>query len=413
MVAGLHGLDPRTALAAPAGRSFADDPLPVDGEFPAGLDGCLLQAAPHPATAATRKVVAGPHVFSGIRLGPGGARWHRDRMTARRSRPLGPVPALAPALWPADPRASGPDGPGTVALARPVREPGTARWHTIATYPGLSHAEHLIVGPGGATVHGETFALDDAPLMQAVALTDRYVVVLDLPVTYSRAAALVGARLPYTWRTDRPARIGLLPRGVDRPEPRWLPVDPCYVSHAVNAYDDGDVVILDAECRRRAFAGTSATAADPPHLRRWVLDPTAGAAHTRLLTREPETATVDERVSGRPHRHVFGSVNHGGDGATIIRHDLVTGTSRSGALGPGWRTGRPVFVPDPRRAQEGAGWLLVLAWHAGRRHCELRVLDARDPAGPHHAVVRLPVDLPVDRRIAWVPTGVLPSSRPR
>ena len=60
-------------------------------------------------------------------------------------------------------------------------------------------------------LRAEPFALDGAPYMEAVAVTRRFLVVFDLPYVYSRTADLIGVRLPYTWREDRAARVGLLP----------------------------------------------------------------------------------------------------------------------------------------------------------------------------------------------------------
>jgi 8'-apo-carotenoid 13,14-cleaving dioxygenase len=415
MVTAVRALDPKTALAVgTTGPSPMDGPLPVEGVLPEGLDGCLLQAGPHPVVAAASggNVVAGPHVLSGIRLSADGARWYRATVPVRRGEPLGPIPALAPSLWPAVPHLGGPDEPGLAALARPVREAGGAEWHTVATYPGLDYAEHLIAGPDGRVVHASAFALTGAPLMYATAITRRYVVVLDLPVTYSRAADLIGARLPYTWRPGRPARVGLLPRTAGAAaEPRWLPIDPCYVVDVVNAYDDGDRVVLDAGWQARACTGSPDSPDSPglldspgspaaPRVRRLTLDAGTGAVRVRSLPEALETGTVDERVSGRRHRYVFGTTAGGG---ALACHDLAEGTTRLAAPGPGWRVGPPVFAPDERRAEEGAGWIVVIARHAGRRSCELRVIDALDPAGPPRAVVRLPVALPADRRTAWIP----------
>jgi 8'-apo-carotenoid 13,14-cleaving dioxygenase len=416
MATGVRRLGPKTALAVgTTGPSPMDGPLPVEGALPEGLDGCFLQAGPHPMVAAASggNAVAGPHVLSGIRLSAEGARWYRAETPVRRGEPLGPIPALAPSLWPAGPHTSGPDEPGPAALARPVREAGGAGWHTVATYPGLDYAEHLIAGPDGRVVHASAFALAGAPLMYATAVTRRYVVVLDLPVTYSLAADLIGARLPYTWRPDRPARIGLLPRTAGAAaEPRWLPIDPCYIVDVVNAYDDGDRVVLDAAWQARAFTGSLGTLGSPdslgtlgspdspaaPRVSRWTLDPVAGAVRVRALAGALETGTVDARMSGRRHRYVFGTA-----GGALACHDLAEGTTRLAPPGPGWRVGPPVFAPDERRAGEGAGWIVVIAQHAGQRSCELRVIDALDPAGSPRAVVRLPVALPADRRTAWIP----------
>lgn len=411
------GPDPTTALAAAArGRPVEGVPLPVAGALPAGLDGCFLQAQTHPAAAAPDDVVlTGPQIFSGVRLDARGATLCRTELPVDRGRPLGPVPALAAARWqgacPWTGTGGGPDRPGPTAFARPVPEADTSHWHTIATYPGLGHGEHLVAGPDGTVVHAASFALGAGPLRHAVAVTRRYVVILDSPVCYSQAAALVGARSPYVLQPNRPARVGLLPRSrTAQAEPLWLGLDRsagcrCSVFDVVNAYDDGDRVVLDAIAWRVAEDGPGGGlhVTGRPRLLRWLIDPSAGSVRAMSLAGGVMAGTVDRRVSGRPHRFVFGVERDDGWGDAVVCHDLAAGTVRRTALGTGWRAGPPVFAPAGRGARaEGAGWILVVVWHAGHRWCELGVFDARHPAGRPEAVVRLPARFPHASRTTWV-----------
>lgn len=424
MAAPVRASGPVTAPASPAiGRSAQEERLPIEGALPAGLDGCLLRTFPHPAGAGR---AGGGLVFSGIRLGAGAARRHRATAAARGDTPLGPVPALAPSLRFADSAAYGaaaygaadsggegtpaPRAPGHlsghVTLARPIRDPATGWWHTVAGHPGLGQAEHLVACPGGTVVRARPFALGGAPLMHAVALTERYVVVFDLPVVYRHAVALVGARLPYTWQPGRPARVGLLPRH-GTAEPRWFRIGPCHISRAVNAYDEGDRVVLDAVWHPRAFDATPTPA--PPHLRRLTFDLADGAVRERPLSAAHQTALVDERVCGRRHRHVFGSHDRP-RGAVLVRHDLVAGRTHTYELGGGRRVDPPVFVPRPARGvpggqrdTEGDGWILALAHDDAHRRAELLVFDALDLAAGPSAAVRLPGGSPAAHRATWLP----------
>jgi carotenoid cleavage dioxygenase len=230
-------------------------------------------------------------------------------------------------------------------------------------------------------------------------------VVLDLPVVYRHAAALVGARFPYTWQPGRPARIGLLPRrpgpSDDTAGPRWFPIEPCYVFDTVNAYDEDGGVVLDAVWHARAFDDPGRDAARPSHVRRWRLDLDTGEVTTRMIPQAGETAVVDERVGGHRHRYLFGVAGARTCGAELRRHDLATGTTLVRGLGGG-PVGRPVFAPDPGRAVEGAGWIVLLAEDAAGRRGDLLVFDALDLAGPPRAVVRLPHGLPVTRHATWL-----------
>ncbi|MFC4590203.1 carotenoid oxygenase family protein [Sphaerisporangium corydalis] len=387
--------DPLGAL--PYGDLPHDGSPYVDGVLPAGLDGTFVQAGPHPAASARPYLVTGRALISGVRLGGGTARWHKATEGSGGER-LGQPPG--PAIWnraegPADPPL---DGPSRASVAPPLRD-REGDWHTIATYPGLDVAEHLVIGPGGGVRAARPFVLDGAPLMRAVALTERFVVVFDLPVTYRRAAALVGTGSPYRWRSGRPARIGLLPRRAAGPaEPVWFPVSPCFVSQAVNAYESGHRVVVDAVRHDRAFDTPSGDLGGVSQAHRWTLDLSTGTAGERPLTGPVESAGVDTRLAGREHQLIFGCA---GGGRAIVGHDLAAEVTQVRELGPGRRAGRPVFVP--RGVAEGDGWLLVMTQDAARHRSELLVLDALNLAGRPEAVVRLPVVLPAAHHTTWVP----------
>ncbi|GIH21881.1 hypothetical protein Aph01nite_01910 [Acrocarpospora phusangensis] len=193
---------------------LVEDQLVVEGELPRELTGSLVQAladprAPHP--------LAGPLLHTGVRLRDGVARWYRSAAPLCGRPPLGPIPALAPAFWLG--RSDLPD----MTVARPVRDPRTGCWHTVATYPELGYGEHLTAGPDGTVVRAAPFALaDPVPYISGVELTERYLVMIESPMVYSRAAALVGNRAPFVARPERAVRVGLLPRTGDA-EPTWLP----------------------------------------------------------------------------------------------------------------------------------------------------------------------------------------------
>lgn len=402
------------------GRCPAGDRLPVDGELPRALHGSFLQAISHPAAclpAGRQQADIGPRILTGVRIDDGVARWFRAGPPPQPGHPLGPVPALAPSVWLAEPGRPAGTGTAPITMARPVRETGSPRWHTVVCHPGLGYAEYLVVAPGGEVLRATPFALDGAPLMHAMALTRRFVVVFDLPVCYLDAAALVGARFPYSWRPRRPARVGLIPRwGGDAAEPRWFAIDPCYIFQSANAYDDHDRVVLDATAYPRAFDSAMEFAhepAGPPRLCRWVFDLRSGTVRTRPLLaftpagREPgpEVAVVDDRVRGRRHRYLFGTAGDPRIGAVLVRLDLPAGAVASWRFGPGLVPGEPVFVPAADFRAEGAGWLIVAVEDPARRRSDLMVFDALDVAAPPLATVRLPVSLPVAGRTTWFDDG--------
>jgi carotenoid cleavage dioxygenase len=366
--------------------------LTVVGTIPAELDGSLLRAVRDPAWTSSAEgdcTAQAPLLDGGIRLRGGTARWYRQPTPA-----CGRTPTCT---WRAARLRSGEEGPA--ALARPVADPVTGLWHTVATYPGRGHAEHLWLGPDGSRRHTEPFALDGAPLVQTVAMSGRFLIVFDLPVLHRRAAALLGEAFPYAWQEGRPARIGLLERGSARP--RWFTIQPCFVFNAVNAYDDGDRVVVDAIRHERAFDGRPRTT--PPTLWRWNLDLTDGTVSEGSIADMPQDLhEVDPRVHTRRHRYVFGAAADGEQTTALVRTDLFTGETRAHTLGPARRCEQPVFVPRPGAA-EGDGWLITVVHDMARARSEVLVLDAGDLDGAPVATVYLPFRLPPSRHTRWQP----------
>lgn len=331
--------------------------LLVEGELPARLRGRFLQSVPHPAHGSE------PVAITGVQLGDGAARWHRGTAPGHF---LGAVPALAPAVR---------DG---TRFARPVRDPATGEWHTIATMPGSPIAEHITVTAAGAARRGRCFVLSGPARVDTVALTPDYVVVFDLSVVHDRAAELIGLRAPFSWRSGKQARIGLLPRR-SRSVPRWFPVSPCFVPHALNAFADGPNVVVDA-LRQRSITATC-------DLTRWTLDPATGSAEEERFACQADSAVVRAADRGRRHRYVYGT-----RGTTVFRHDLDTSTTTEYDCGTGWRLGQPALADE---------WLVVLGHHGATTR--LTVFDSADLASGPRSVIRLPVTVPVAARTTWQP----------
>lgn len=363
--------------------------LAVDGVLPADLDGSFLQARPHPAGST-------PWLVDGIRLRAGAATRFRAAEAESRPCPFGPVPRLAEPV-----RMAGTPESGTAAMAAwPVPDGADPVWHTVVTAPGRDYAEHLVVDGFGQVVRTRSFPLPGAPLVHTLAVTARYLVVLDQPVAYRRAADMVGEREPYVWQPNRGARIGLVPKRAEQVgTPVWFDIEPGFAFQVVGAYDDADRVIVDAMWHPSAFdqpAGALAGSGSAAAVVRWTLDLRTGLATARRLTGPVRHAVVDPRRTGRLPSHLF-TVSAG---AVLSRHDPRTGEVRTCALGPGLVAGQPVMVP--KSGQGGDCWLLLPVERVATREQELLVVDAADPAAGPVAVVRVPGAPGPGARAVWI-----------
>jgi carotenoid cleavage dioxygenase len=285
--------------------------------------------------------------------------------------------------------------------------------------------------------------VDGKPMMHAFSLTERHVVIYDLPVTedLDRAMAIlpkaaagplkaVASRtadrptpkaiakwinrratagdipFPYSWDPEHPARVGVMDRDDDTGAVRWFDVEPCYVYHPLNAYDEGDRIVLDVVRHPKMFdTDRNGPNEGAPTFDRWTVDPAAGKVlEERLDDRGQEFPRVDDRLVGRRHRYGYASgfeadvVNSG----VVYKHDLVSGATQTRSFGPGHAADEFVFVPAGEHAAEDEGVLMGFVYDAAADRSALAVLDAQtlEPV----ATVALPGRVPHGFHGSWIAT---------
>jgi carotenoid cleavage dioxygenase-like enzyme len=431
--------------------------LPVTGTIPAGLSGRYLRNGPNPLGLDDPNYhwFLGAGMVHGVRLRDGKAEWYRNRWVRSKA-----VAAARGEDWPGGPVHDNMDfaanthviGHGGRTLATVEAGPlpyeltyeldtvgpcdfsgslpggfaahtkldhQTGELHAIAYYWAWDHVQHVIVDPAGQVRQTTDIPVTDGPMMHDFALTATYVVLLDLPVTFSLTAVAAGRELPYVWNPDHPARVGLLPRDGSGPV-RWFETDPCWVFHCLNAYDDdhGRVVVDLCQYNESFDVSTLWAAHGPVTLDRWTIDPAAGTvSQQRLDDRGQEFPRVDDRIVSRPHRYgysaVIGDVNRAitvsGDFSddafanTILRHDLAAGTVQAREFGRDHAVGEAVFAPSAPDAAEDDGYVLTFVHNPDRGATDLVIVAAQDFLGHPVATIHLPARVPLGFHGSWIP----------
>ncbi|MGW2630315.1 carotenoid oxygenase family protein [Streptomyces chattanoogensis] len=239
-------------------------------------------------------------------------------------------------------------------------------------------------------------------MMHDFHLTAAHVIFMDLPVVFD----LSRPGMPYAWEPEYGARLGVLRRDDPYGEVRWLSIDPCYVFHSLNAYDDGDQRIV-LHVARYAEYGDNSTA----HLWRWTIDLVSGTvAEEQLDDHFCEFPRMDDRLAGLPARFGHGvSGEFPGSGpipGALLRYDLRSGTVARHDFGPGRTPSEAAFAPADDRPG-GPGWLLSYVYDASTDTSDLVILDAEDISAAPVATVHLPQRVPHGFHGNWLadPTG--------
>ena len=300
----------------------------------------------------------------------------------------------------------------------PHRDPLTGEHHAVA-YDGSiwDIVRHVVVSPAGKVVRDVPVAVKHGPCIHDCAVTARFAVVLDLPVTFSMRAVLGGHLFPFRWNPAHHARVGLLPRHGDGADVIWCEVEPCFVFHVANAFDceergeDGQV-ILDVIAYATMFASGASGLDALGRLERWTVDPETRRVGRRVIDATPqEFPRIDERRFSQRYRHLYTvSVPADGNpqltGATkLYKHDLETGSRRVHDFGDGHLPGEFVFVPATADAQEDEGWLVGLVINTAEDTTDLAILDARSFEAPPIATIRIPHRVPPGFHGNWFPAS--------
>ena len=423
--------------------------LDVDGEIPTDLDGRYLRIGPNPVTPpkpATYHWFIGDGMAHGLRVKDGKAQWYRNRwirsqeVSETLGEPLVPCPETRERgnantniigqngrTWAIVEAGNCPvelteeldtvainDFDGTLSgpfSAHPHLDPATGELHAIC-YKGdaMDTVWHVVVDADGKVVREEPITVEHGPSIHDCAITQNYVVVMDLPVTFSMKTLIAGHPFPYRWNPAHKARIGLLPRTGTNEDIVWHDVDSCYVFHPCNAFEDADgAVIMDSAVHNRMFDDSY----DGPEgstitFERWTISG-KGDRVTRSVIDESgqEFPRFDERKTGQAYRYAYCMASDTENpqpglitDTRLFKHDLEAGTREIHEFGPNRHPGEFVFVP--RGEGEDEGWLVGLVVDMNDDSTEFVIIDAANFSAKPTATIHLPHRIPPGFHGNWV-----------
>ncbi len=421
-----------TGNFAPTFEEVTATDLPVTGAIPPELNGRYLRNGSNPQSGESLHWFLGNGMIHGVELRDGRANWYRNRYVRTpllegadqtgvddRERSLanthvvghaGKILALEEGHWPFEVSPTletvgpytfgGRLETGMTAHPKICAETGELLFFAYGMFP--PYMTYHRASATGELVQSEVIDVKGATMVHDFNVTRNYVIFMDLPVVWDLENAAKSG-LPLRWSDDYGARLGVMPRNGGNADVVWYDIDPCYVYHPLNAYEDGDDIVIDV-CRMETHMKPGAPEA-PPRLHRWTIHRSKGTvSEAQLDDRMVEFPRVPDALVGLKHRYGYTAEFASGlpAAAAFRKYDMRTGASEAHVLGDGRVGGEPVFTPAAGASLEDDGYLLSFVYDAAENRSELLIADASNMAAEPVARVHLPVRVPAGFHGSWI-----------
>ncbi|MEM7504722.1 MAG: carotenoid oxygenase family protein [Pseudomonadota bacterium] len=433
---------------APVKVEHTHSDFEIDGEIPAELSGLYARNGPNPAgrIRARQHYFSGDGMVHGVRLLNGSPLWYRNRFVR-----AGTVPKALGEKDPGGPVTSKLDvspntnivqfggtyyatieaGPSLVELTDDLE---TVRRSDLDGVLAHGFTGHHKVDPTDGNIFGVIYSKElgtnalyvrlssDGDLLNEVlvplagstqihdmSITENFVIVYDLNVEFD-PIMLPKTTLPIRWKTKRPSRVGVLPKDGVADDVRWFNVEPCYVYHPMNAFEErGGKLVLDVSRYARASEKDHYGPLGDvnPQIYRWTFDlrSTDTPAEEEVLVDLPlDFPKVSPLVEGRPYRFGYGieaTTKPSFDGA--VKMDLEAGVTERQDFDGGMAS-ELTFVPRANSRAEDDGWLIGFVFQPASTRSRLVILDAKRFSDPPIASIWIPEQhVPIGTHGGWFP----------
>ena len=232
-----------------------------------------------------------------------------------------------------------------------------------------------VVDAANDLVHFTDIPLPGPRLPHDMAFTENYAILNDFPLFWDPKLLEAGVHFPGFHR-DMPSRFAVIPRRGGADEIRWFEADPTFVLHWVNAYEDGDEIVLDGffesdptpvdtltgDKYKKAFRYLALDGLQT-NLHRWRFNLVTGETREeRLSDSTTEFGMINGSYAGGKYRYTYAATGKPGwflfDG--LVKHDLATGTEERFAFDDGVYGSETAMAPRVGSTAEDDGYLVTL-----------------------------------------------------
>ncbi len=281
-----------------------------------------------------------------------------------------------------------------------------------------------VLAADGSLRHFVPIELPGPRLPHDMAFTERYSILMDLPLFWD-PALLPRDIHKVGYYPELPSRFGVLPRYGASDSIRWFEAEPGYLYHAINAWEEGDEIVMDG-CRMQSpvprgsgeggeLARMMAWLTMDARLYRWRFNLKTGKVsegwRDDLICEFP---SMDARAMGRRSKYAYAmqvapepTLRFEG----LIKYDTDSGAAETWTFPDGAYGSEAPFAPRDGSRAEDDGYLLSFVTDQRGEHSELQIFAATDVRHGPVARVPLPQRVPAGFHACWATAADLGPSR--
>ena len=279
-----------------------------------------------------------------------------------------------------------------------------------------------VVDRSGKLAHYVPVPLPGPRLPHDMMFTPNWSILCDFPLFWD--AELLKRDVHVTrLHEDLPSRFALIPRYGQPEDIRWFEADPTFVLHFINAYEDGNEVVLDGYFEEDPYPPPLENAdgyghmmayvdqhSFKPKLHRWRFNLTDGTTkEERLDDRILEFGMMNQRYLGLPYRYAYSTTSKPGwflfNG--FVKHDLKTGESWEVMLDEGCYGSEAPFAPRMNAIDEDDGYLVSFVTDENRGTSECILIDCKKFDEGPICRIQLPHKISSGTHAHWADRSIL------
>lgn len=282
------------------------------------------------------------------------------------------------------------------------------------------HAPYMhygVVGADNKLKHYVPIPLPGPRLPHDMAFTKNYSILNDMPLFWNPELLERGLHAVQFY-PDMPTRFAIIPRYGQPEDIKWFEAEPTYTLHWLNAYEEGDEVILDGYFQEEPMPKSYEGAPQgyermmayldqhllKPKLHRWRFNMKTGETREeRLDDRILEFGMFNQQYAGTKYRYVYSAIPEPGWFLFrgLVKHDLENGTSEELQFGEQRFGSEAPFAPRINAQDEDDGYLVSFITDLNDNSSECVLIDAKNIAAGPVCRIKLPEQICSGTHSTW------------